>query len=67
MLEGAVLLVGFGAQHLVLELGDFLVLHFVVIFQALAFLLIAGQGRAIGFQPAQVGIQCFFDLCDVFG
>ena len=67
MLEGAILLVGLRAQHLILELGDLLTLHFAVVFEPFAFFLIAGQSRAIGFQPAQVRIQCFFDLGDVFG
>src|ERR1700676_2884291 len=49
LLEGAVLLVGLRAQHLIPELGDFLGLDFSVVFQAFAFLLIPDQGGTIGF------------------
>ncbi len=66
ILESAVLLVGFGAQHLVSQLGDFLRLHFHVVFQLLAFLLVGGECGAVGLEAAEVRIQGLFHQCDVF-
>ena len=65
VLERAVLFVGFGAQHLVAKLGDFLILHLHVVFQLLALLLVGGERGAIRFQAAQVRIQGLFNLRDV--
>ena len=67
MLEGAILLVGLGVEHLIPELGDLLVLDLDVVFQLLAFFLVGNQGGTVGLQPAQMRIQRLFDLGDMFG
>ena len=67
VLERAVLLVGFGAQHLIPKLGDLLILHLHFVFQLLSFLLIGRQRGLIRLQPAKMRIQGLFDLGDMFG
>ncbi len=67
VLKSSVLLVGFGAEHLIFQLGDLLLVHLDVAFQFLAVLLIGGKGSAIGFQAAEMGFQRFFENRDVLG
>ena len=66
ILEGAILLVGLGAEHLVLQLGDLLILDLDIVVELLAFFLIGSQGGTIGLQPPQMRIQRLFDLGDMF-
>ena len=67
VLEGAVLLVGLGAQHLVPQLGDLLLVHLDVAFHAFALLLIGGERGFVRLQLAQVRFQRLFDGGDVLG
>ena len=65
MLERLVLLVGFGLEHLILELRDLLLLDLDVAFVFLTFFLVGGERAAIGVELALVGFQLLFDFGDV--
>jgi hypothetical protein len=67
VLESFVLFVGLGAEHLISELRDLLLMRLDVAFELLAVLLIGGERGAIGFQAALVRFQRLFDDCDMFG
>ena len=54
MLKGAVLFVGLGAQHLIAQFGDFLLLKLDIALVLLAILLVRAEGGVIGFQLAGV-------------
>jgi len=67
VLEGAILLVGFRAKHLVLQLGDFLILRLDVGFAFLALFLVGGERSSICLQFALMRNQFFLNFADVFG
>ena len=67
VLESFVLLVGFGAEHLIPQLRDLLLVHLDIAFELLAVFLIGGEGGAVGFQAPLVGFQRLFDNGDMFG
>ena len=67
MLEGAVLFVGLGFQHLVFEFRDLLLLHLDVAFQTLAVLLVSSERGAVSLQLALVTLELSFDFSDVLG
>ena len=67
MLESAVLFVGFGAEHLIPQLRDLLLVHLDIAFEFLAIFLIGGERGAVGFQAALVRFQRLFDDGDMFG
>ena len=59
------MLVGFGAQHLVAQLRNLLLVNLDLAFEFLAILLIGGQRGAIRLQLAQVRFKRLLDRCDV--
>ena len=67
VLERLILLVGFGPQHLIAELGDLLLVQLDVAFQPLAVLLVGGESGFVGFQFPQVRFQSLLDHGDVLG
>src|ERR1019366_3025599 len=67
VLEGAILIVGLGADHLILELGDLLLLHRDIGFALLALFLIGRQRGAVGIELAVVRDQFLLNFRDVFG
>src|ERR1017187_1946658 len=67
ILKGAILVVGFGLQSLIFELGDFLVLGLNIGVAFLALFLIGGQGGTVSFQLTLMRNQLFFDFSDVHG
>ena len=67
MLEGLVLFVVFGLQHLIAEFGDFLLMGLDVEVEFLTFLLIRGERGAVGIEAADMGVEDALDFGDVFG
>ena len=67
VLERLVLFVGFGAQHLISQLRNLLLVHLDIAFELLAVLLVGGERGAVGFEAALMRFQRFFDYGDMFG
>ncbi len=67
MLEGPVLLVGLGLQHLILQLGDLLFVELDVSFHLLPIFLVGNQSGTIGFQLAYMRLEGLLNHDDVLG
>src|ERR1017187_5154023 len=67
VLEGAVLVVRLGAEHLILELRDLLVLHRNIGFTLLPLFLIGRQRCAVRIELPLVRTQLLLNFSDVFG
>ena len=65
VLKSPVLLIRFRLEHLVFQLGYFLILYLNIGFLLLTIFLVCNQGGSIGFEPADMGIKGFFDLGNV--